>query len=222
MSRVEQIVIIGAGDHGRGTLEILLASRDDGRSLEVVGFLDDVVSKHGTTVGGVPVLGGLDWLTPARCEDVRLIIGVADCARKRAIVERLATLPATFTSAIHPLAHLARGVSVSPGAVINAGVAIAYDSTVGPHTTINLNATIGHDCSIGRYSTVAPGANIAGHAKLEDGCDIGPNATIVRGVLVGEWSFVGPATVIVRDIAAGARMFGNPARMVPATTAVGR
>ena len=79
MSRAEQIVIIGAGDHGRGTLEILLAVGEHGKPCEVLGFVDDAPSKQGKTVAGVPVLGGIEWLIANHHDSFRYVIGIADC-----------------------------------------------------------------------------------------------------------------------------------------------
>jgi sugar O-acyltransferase (sialic acid O-acetyltransferase NeuD family) len=208
------IVIIGAGDHGRGTLEIFRASGYD-ESFEVLGFLDDSPQKSGMAVGGLPVLGGLDWIDSQPETQFRYVIGIADAHIKERIVRRLANRSLTFVSALHPSVILASGVRIAPGAVINAGVAIAYDTFIAEHTTVNLNATIGHDCVIGPFSTVAPGANIAGKVRLAPGCEIGLNAAVAPGVEVGAWSRVGPGAVVMKDVPPGQLVFGNPARVVP-------
>jgi len=211
-----RIVIIGAGDHGRGTLEILLAAQAERADLGIEGFLDDDPARHGSSVGGFPVLGGLEWASSRRSqEDLRYVIGIAACRAKREIVERLLPLGPQFTNAIHPSAVLGRGVVIAPGTIINAGVVIAYDTIVGPHTTINLNATVGHDCRIGAFTTIGPGANVAGRVTLGNGCNIGLNAAIGKGLALGAWSVIGPGAVVMRDVPPDARMFGNPARAVP-------
>ena len=214
MSGDKEIIIVGAGDHGRGTLEILLAAAASGAAPRVRGFLDDAPAKADTTVGGVPVLGRLDWIQANHQPGFRYIIGIADCRAKQVIADRLKPFSLEYATAVHPSAVLARGVDVRPGAIINAGVAIAYDTVIGEHATINLNATIGHDCLIERYSTVAPGANVAGRVRLGEACDIGLNATVGRGLSIGPWAVVGPGTVVLKEVAPGHRIFGNPSRVV--------
>ena len=215
MSLAEKVVIIGAGDHGRSTFEILReACRHNGHH-ELLGFLDDSPQKKGSVVAGLPVLGGLDWIASQHSSGVAYVIGVADTRAKQHIVQCLASRSVTFVSAIHPSVIMASGVRVAAGAIVNAGVTIAYDALIEEHTTINLNATIGHDCIVGRFSTIAPGANVAGRVHVGEGCDIGLNAAVAKGVEIGEWSSLGPGTVVIKDVAPGHSMFGNPARVVP-------
>ena len=210
-----KVVIIGAGDHGRGVLEILReASRTDPR-FDVIGFLDDAPAKQGASIAGVSVLGGIDWIRSSREPDVHYVIAVADTRAKAQIARRLDQQALTFVAAIHPSVILAGGVRVEPGTILNAGVVVAYDTLICAHSTVNLNATVGHDCILGRFSTVAPGANIAGHVQLGEGCDVGMNATVAAGLTIGEWSSIALGSVVMRDIAAGQRVFGNPARLIP-------
>jgi sugar O-acyltransferase (sialic acid O-acetyltransferase NeuD family) len=208
------VVIIGAGDHGRSALEILRESYRRGGSLDVVGFVDDAPAKQGTHLGGLPVLGGLSWIRERHRPDFGYVIAIADTRVKQVIAERLQPWELTFVSVVYPTAFVASGVYVAPGALINAGASVAYDTIIGEHTTVNLNATIGHDCVLGRFSTVGPGANIAGKVRIEEGCDVGINATVGKGLEVGEWSSIGPGTVVIRNVAARQQVFGNPARVV--------
>lgn len=214
MTHAERVVIIGAGDHGRGTLEIFREASRNGSAWEVLGFVDDSPAKQGAVVGGLPVLGGLSWISDHQGPGIGYVIAIADTRTKQAIAERLLQWPLTFVSIAHPAAFIGNGVFLAPGALINAGATIAYDTIIGEHTTVNLNATIGHDCVLGRFSTVAPGANIAGKVHVGEGCDVGMNVTIGKGLDVGEWSSIGPGTVVIKNVAPRQRVFGNPARVV--------
>ena len=216
MSVVHKVVIIGAGDHGRGTLEILREACRHAGGPDVLGFLDDSPLVQGVAVGGLPVLGGLDWALAESRPDLGYVIGIADTRIKQRIAERLSARSIVYVSAVHPSLIRASGVRIAPGAIVNAGVAIAYDAVIEEHTTVNLHATIGHDCVLGRFSTVAPGANIAGKVRLGEGCDVGINATVGKGLDLGDWSAVGPGAVVIRSVAPGQHVFGNPARAVPA------
>lgn len=210
-----QLVLIGAGDHGRGTLEILRARAAAGLPVpEVLGFVDDDPAVHGRTLGGLPVLGGLEWFFGLSDRPAALL-ALASAGAKRALVQRTADWGMTWETAVHPSAILGAGTVVMPGAIVGAGVIVAYDTTIGPHTTINLGCTVGHDCVIGAYSTVAPGVNITGKVVLGEGVEIQTNATLVPGISIGDGARVGPGSVVLRDVAAGDFVFGSPARKMP-------
>ena len=56
----ERVLIIGAGDAGEAVWREI--SRADRSQYFVVGYLDDDTSKHGSTIHGVEVLGGVDLI----------------------------------------------------------------------------------------------------------------------------------------------------------------
>lgn len=212
-----KLVLVGAGAHGRGTVEILKARRAAGLGApEVIGFVDDNPARQGSTIDGHPVLGTVEWLIAHAHQGVVAILAIAAARPKQVLAERLELAGVAFTTAIHPSLQAASGVSFGDGAIVNAGVSIAFDTFVGRHTTINLGATIGHDVTIGDFATIAPGVNVTGKVAIGEGVEIQTNATIVPGLKLGAWSKVGPGSVVLRDVEPGESVFGNPARRVPA------
>jgi sugar O-acyltransferase (sialic acid O-acetyltransferase NeuD family) len=209
------VVLVGAGAHGRGTLEILRARRAAGlETPEVAGFVDDHAAAG--EIGGLPLLGDVAWLAErARAEGLAAILAIADPAAKRALAARLEDAVPRWESAVHPTVVLASGVDVADGAILGAGVIVAYDTVIEAHTTVNLGATIGHDCRVGRFATVAPGVNVTGNVTIGEGALIQTNATVVPGVTIGDGARVGPGAVLLRDAEAGALYMGNPARRMP-------
>jgi len=220
---VSQLVLIGAGGHGRGTLEILKARRRAGYEVpEIAGFVDDSADDGDRSIGGVPLLGKVEWLLRRVDDGYQAIIALASSAAKKKIAQRLDQRGIAWQTAVHPSAIIGEGTSIGAGAIIGAGVVIAYDTVIGCHTTINLNATVGHDCRIGDYSTVAPGVNITGNVSLGECVEIQTNATLVPGLVIGREVGIGPGSVVLRDLAEGQQVFGNPARPVPTPTKVTR
>ena len=209
------VVLVGAGAHGRGTLEILRARRAAGlEAPEVVGFVDD--GQPPPKVGGLPVLGPVQWLVErGAAQGLDAIVALAGARAKRLLAGRLEGARVGFASAVHPSVIAGSGVTFAEGSIVGAGVVIAYDTAVEAHATINLGATVGHDCVVGRYSTVAPGVNITGNVRIGEGCEIQTNATIVPGLTLGDGVRVGPGAVLLKDAEAGGFYMGNPARRMP-------
>lgn len=210
-----RLVLVGAGSHGRGTLEILRARTRAGLPApEVIGFVDDAA--RAGDVDGVPVLGPVEHLVErAPMDGLSALLALADPEAKRRLAERLGAVVAGWATAVHPTAVFSGGVSVAPGAIVGAGVIVAHDTSIESHTTVNLGATVGHDCRVGRFSTIAPGVNVAGSVTIGEGVQVQTNATIVPGLSLGDGVRVGPGAVLLRDASAGGVYVGNPARRVP-------
>jgi sugar O-acyltransferase (sialic acid O-acetyltransferase NeuD family) len=214
-----EVILIGAGDHGRGTLEIIRALNALSARYTVLGYLDDAPGKDGTHVDGVPVIGGLQWIETHHRDALRYVIALADSAGKQRIAGRLDRLGVRYETVVHPSVVLSTGVRLGEGVTIGAGVVVAHDTVIGAHVTLNLNSTVGHDCLVGRFVTVSPGANIAGRVQLGEGCEVGLNAAVGRGTRIGDWAHIGPGAVVVKSVPPGQRAFGNPARLVPTSAA---
>ena len=211
-----RVVLVGAGGHGRGTLEILRARRAAGLPCpEPVGFVDDDPGRAGMEVGGLPVLGPVDRLLEMADEEVGAILAIASARAKRTLAERIDAAGIPWVAAVHPSAILGAGTTVGEGAIVGAGVVVAYDTRIGRHVTVNLNATVGHDCVVGDFSTIAPGVNVTGNVTIGEGVEIQTNATVVPGVTIGADARVGPGSVVLRDVPPGELVFGNPARRMP-------
>lgn len=211
----ERIVLVGAGDHGRGVLEIVrrLSRAGDGR-YTVAGFVDD--SGAVADVDGVKVLGTTAWLEENLVSlGASVLLAIADPGAKQALAARLDGAGARYATLVHPSAEVSPSVRLGPGVIVNAGAAIVYEADIGAHVTVNLNATVGHHVAVGEFATIAPGANILGKAAVGARAQIHANAVVLPRVTVGEGAVVGAGSVVLHDVADGVTVFGNPARPVP-------
>lgn len=209
----QSIVIVGAGGHGRGILEILRAEADaKGAACEVQGFLDDRAELRGGACAGLPVLGRLDDAPRLAAEGARFLLGIGDPQVRRQVVRRLGGIP--YGRAVHPSAVLYGEVEIGAGAVIAAGVVVAAATSLGEQVLLNLNATVGHDCRLAAYATVGPGANLGGFVVMGEASFVGLNGTVVPGRSLGAGSRLGPGSVLLEDLGDRRVAFGVPARVV--------
>jgi sugar O-acyltransferase (sialic acid O-acetyltransferase NeuD family) len=216
---MQDLVIIGTGGVGRMALQIAQDMNERAPAWQVLGFLDDNPQAHGAQIGGLGVLGGIGWL--AAHPTAAVAIGVGQPAARRRIAARLrdsAGDPALATL-IHPLAWLARRVTLGPGAIVYPGVLIDADVTLGALAILNKACTIGHDAHIGACVTIAPGVNIGGAVRIGDGCDIGIGSATVQGISIGAWSIVGAGAAVIADLPANTTAVGVPARVIKTRSA---
>ena len=218
MSALEPVLIVGAGGHGRGILEILRAvAVVAGTACPVAGFLDDDPSVLAAMPGGLPVLGSLDEAPGLIRSGHRFLIGVGEPRIRRAVADRLAMNGAVFATAVHPSVIMYGDVSVAPGCALGAGVVVAAATRLCDQVLLNLNATVGHDCLLERFATVGPGANIGGNVRMGEGAFVGLNGTVLPGRGLGPASQLGAGSVLLDDLEAGCIAFGVPARVVGRT-----
>jgi len=204
------LVIYGAGGMGQEVAD-LVTSLGCG-VWNLVGFVDDDPALLGLDVLGLPVLGGVEWLS-GRSVSVAVALGTP-AVRRRAwgALELIGGYPAP--SLVHPSAHVGRGCSVGEGTVIAAHAVLTADVIIGRLAIVNVGATVSHNCRLADFATVAPGAHLAGNVHLGEGAEIGIGASIVQGKKVGEWSVVGAGAVVIDDVEANTTVVGCPARVV--------
>ena len=208
-----QIVIVGTGGQAREIHALLEALADQGEPFELVGFLDDDVVTAGEAVHGVPVLGGLDWLSGKT--GIGVSVGVGATATRRRVVERIETLGNhMFPALVHPSASVGTRVDLGDGTIVGAGAILTTDIQVGRHVLLNFGCTVGHDVAIEDFATVAPGAHVSGAVRIEEGADIGTGASIIQGLTIGAWSVVGAGAAVVRDVPAHTTVVGVPASVI--------
>lgn len=207
-----RVILLGGGGHARSLLDILL--EDNG--ISILGLLDLETSPMGSSVEGVPVLGGdhlLHEMSGRGATHFLVAIGGtgANEPRRRLFQKGreggLRPLTISHSSAIiSPRATLGEGCQIMAGCIINSG------ASLGVNVLINTGAIVEHDCVIGDHVHVATGAMLAGGVRVAELAHIGAGAVIKQCISVGARAIVGAGSVVVRDVPAGMVVAGVPAR----------
>src|SRR4051794_7908989 len=109
------VIIAGAGGHGRVVLDILRAAKQ----YDVVGFLDANQELHGTEIAGVKVLGHLNLLPKLKANGVAgAIVAIGDNRVRRSYAHKLAAAGLKLINAVHPSAVISPTVTLGQNLVI--------------------------------------------------------------------------------------------------------
>lgn len=211
--RIQPVVVYGAGGNGRETVQLIEDVNAHRARWDVLGFIDDDPTMHGREINGLPVLGGVDWLS-GEGVNARIALGVSSPKAKRRIVARVGSDTQRFITIVHPSVRLCRWLEIGPGTAIAAGTMLTVNIYIGAFVSVNRVSNISHDCHLGDFTTVAPATNLSGGVELGAGCAIGSGVTTIEGVTVGEWAIVGAGAVIASDLPANCTAVGVPARPI--------
>lgn len=207
------IIGIGAGGHAKVVIDIFqFESR-----YRILGLLDANESLWGTTVLGVPVLGGDGLLADMRHDCEHAFIGVGSTGRgyiRKRLFDMAVGHGFAVARAIHPRAYIASSTTLGRGLTVMAGAVVNSGATVGDNVIINSGAVVEHDCIVEDHVHIAPGALLAGNTFIGTESHIGIGAVVLEGRRIGNSSIVGGGAVVTTDVPDGVIVVGVPARIV--------
>jgi len=207
MNKKKQILIFGAGGHGKVVLDILLEAKQD-----VLGFLDDDSKKTGTKINGVPILG--DWSYATRHKSAGLVVGIGNNEVRKKIHDRAVKDGVEIVNAIHPKAVISRSAKIGNGVVIMAGAVINPSVIIEDGVVVNTGASVDHDCHLKKFCHIWPGAHLAGTVSVGELSYVGTGAAVIQNITIGERALIGAGAVVIADVPANVTVVGVPTRIV--------
>jgi len=207
------LIIFGAGGFGKEVLWAALEANKITKNYNILGFLDDNSTKHGTIILGKRVLGGMDWILKNKMKNTKYVIAIGNGKTRREIVERLGKNDNEFVTIIHPSTIISDSVKIGNGTVIQAGTIITVNVNIGNHCRIDTNCTIAHDSKIEDFVDLSPGAHINGTNKIQTGAFVGSATTTRENISIGKWSVIGAGAVLVTDVPSASLYVGVPGKL---------
>jgi len=151
------MLLIGAGGLGR---EIAAALTQTGlkEKFTLRGFIDDNYAP-GDVVNGIPIMGGLNWLSQQ--ENLSLFIAIGNSTVREKLARQFENH--NFPRIIHPAAgfHDDFFVKLGNGSYLAAGCVLTTNILIGRFTLILPGCTLSHDTTIGDFCTLMPGSTSA-------------------------------------------------------------
>jgi sugar O-acyltransferase (sialic acid O-acetyltransferase NeuD family) len=204
-----QLVIIGAGGHGRVCADVARRAGWD-----IIGFCDPAF-RHVDEILGVPVIDMseqelfADW--PQGAE---LIVAIGDNARRLAVADEAARCAITLAVLADPSAVLSPSATLGPGSVVMPGAVINAEAFVGRAALINTAAVVEQGARVGQGAHIAPGACLTGDSVVGERSMVGARATLLPGVQIGRDVSIGAGAVVTRDSGDATCLIGIPATAV--------
>jgi UDP-perosamine 4-acetyltransferase len=207
------VVIVGAGGHGKVVLDILRSAGTH----RVIGFLDADTTLTDTEVGGVPVLGQVNLLPRLKHQKIRgAIIAIGDNRVRVSYARLVLDAGLELINAIHPAATVAQTVTLGQNVVIAAGAVVCTEAKIGDSAIVNTGAVIDHECAVGAGAHICPGALLAGRVRTGEGAFVGLGAKVLPCLSIGDHAVVGAGATVIRDVPPAVTMVGTPARALRA------
>jgi sugar O-acyltransferase (sialic acid O-acetyltransferase NeuD family) len=208
---MQRIIIVGAGGQGAIVADALQRAREAGAAEVATGFVDDLESRWGTEVLGLPVLGPLRTL-PSLEHDA-IVVAVGDNAARRELTGLLLAAGERLATARHPFTSVAPSATIGAGSMLSAGAVILPRAAIGCGVIVNTRASVDHDSVVGDFAHVSAGATVGAECRIGGEALIAVGATVTSRMHVGARATIGAGAVVVRHVPEGVRALGVPARV---------
>jgi len=171
-----------------------------------VAVLDNNSALHGSSLLGVPILGGVDRLAQlwhARDFDAAVVAIVADRAYRAEVFKDGQRLGVPFANVIDPGAAISTQMAIGQGNVFRPFVHIAACCSIGDNNYLAEFTSLGHHSHIGSHCTFAPRVTTAGWVKIGDRAAFGIGVCVDGHVTVDDDVTIEPGAVVVHDVTRG-------------------
>lgn len=205
---MQDIIIIGAGGHGKVILDIIENGNKFHRGGVIIDFLDDALPV-GTDICGYKVIGKIE--SCLKYPHAEYIIAIGDNKTRKEIAEKYNL---KYISIVHPSAVIGKEVKIKSGSVIMANAVINSTSIIGSHSIINTGAIIEHDNVIDDYVHISPSATLGGNVKIGQCSWIGIGSVVSNNLSICDNCIIGAGAVVVKDITEAGMYAGVPVKKV--------
>lgn len=205
------LLLVGASGLGREAAEAVRAAGE----WDLVGWADDDPAIWGTSIDGLPVLGGPDVLLAN--EDWRALLCPGSGAGRAGLAGRLAAQgvrDSRYATVVHPSAVVPSSCTLGVGSLVLAGTVLTASVQVGRHVVLMPGCVLTHDDVLEDFATLGARVALAGAVTVETGAYMGTGSLVREHLHVGQWSVVGMGSVVLQDVPAHEVWVGVPARLL--------
>lgn len=204
---MRDLVIVGAGGHGRETLDLVESVNAHSPRWRFLGFVDD--EPEPDLLGEHAMLGTVSLL---RELEASYVIAVGSPDVRAELDQQLSTWRQPAAKLVHSAATMGSRVTVGDGVLLAAGARVTTNVVLGRHVHLNVNSVVSHDCVVGAHSSLSPGVHLNGAVVIGERVLLGAGAIVLPQVRIGDGATVGAGAVVTEDVDDGCTVVGVPAR----------
>mgnify|MGYP005851591797 CR=1 FL=1 len=197
---MDKIIIVGSGGHA-AELRDYINHNNNARPadrIEVIGYIDDDKATYDHYKFTEPYLGTIQAHEVHK--DAKYLMGIANLAYRKKIIQTLEASGAKFRGLIHPTAIISPSASIHPTTVISHNASVGAKAEIGAYNMLNSRCTIGHDTKMGDYNFISPQVAVSGNTLIGDENLIGTNACTIPGIKIGNNNKIAAGMVIYKPI----------------------
>lgn len=168
------LIIVGAGGHGRCCLDIAREKYDD------IVFLDDGLI--GKIINGCKVVAGMNDMSRLFDKYSNIFIAVGNNKLREKLIGRAEKIGFNVISLISNQSHVSKYAKIGYGSVIFPNVVIEANASIGDGCVICANSVINHD------------------AIIKDCCLVNSHSVIRPTALLNKFSHIGCSCLIDKEI----------------------
>jgi sugar O-acyltransferase (sialic acid O-acetyltransferase NeuD family) len=184
---VDELIIVGAGGHGRSVAEAILLS--SATKFVIAGFVDDSWATN-DQVWDFPILGGTSNLDQYLVQAKNAIVAIGNNKLREKLQSRLVNAGFNVVTIIHPQAIVSPSAKIGTGSTIMAGAIVGTESQLGEGVIVNSGAVVDHHCEIGNYGHLGVGTAMAGGSRLGKGAWLHAGNALGYGEAIADWAVV--------------------------------
>ena len=194
------IIIVGASGHAAEIDEYIAYEnkRFQLNRFRVVGFLDKSPENYARYQFSAPLLGGIN--NHVIRNDCKYMMGIANLARRKPLVEHLLERGAEFVTYIHPDTYISSSSKIGAGVVIAPNANVGPNVVIGDYTIINSRCSIGHDTVIGQFNVITPNVCFSGFTEVGDENLFGINSATIPSIKIGDRNKIAAGMTLGKNV----------------------
>lgn len=187
--KLNKLIIVGAGGHGRCCLDIAREKYDE------IIFLDDGLVDQ--TVNDCKVVGKINEMKALFPEYLDIFIAVGNNAFRKQLFNQAKEIGYNIITLISNEAIVSKYASIKQGSVIFPHAVIEPNAMIGSNCIVCANATINHDAIIHDNCLIYSNTVIRPNVIIHELTRIGSNCTVTFGKEIEEGSDIKDGEVVI-------------------------